>query len=126
MTVEMDVEQRRELVLKYRDMADDELAELALSRGDLTDFARPVFDDEVRRRGNFLLQLIEEKRREAVTARFDAMNDDDLVSYLHSEPILTRLEQEVAIEQMLLRELDPTTLVVLQPMLAELSGETRQ
>jgi hypothetical protein len=122
----MDAEQRRELVLKYRDMADDELAELALSRGQLTEFARPVFDDEVRKRGDFMLELIEEKRREAVTARFDAMNDDDLVSYLHSEPVLTRLESEVAIEQMLLRELDPTTLPVLQPMLVEMSAETEQ
>ena len=122
----MDREQRRELELKYRDMADDELAELALSRGQLTEFARPVFDEEVSKRGDFMLELIEEKRLEAVTARFDAMNDDDLVSYLQSEPVLTRLETEVAIEQMLLRELDPTTLPVLQAMLGEMSAETEQ
>lgn len=117
-------EQRRELELTYRDMSDDELAEFALTRQDLTEFARPIFDEEVRRRGDFLLALIEHKRREAVAARFSTMNDDDLATYLRAEPVLSALEREVAIEQMLHRDLDPTTLPVLQVGLGVVTAET--
>ena len=116
----LSTKRRRVMELLYRDMSDDELAELALARKDLTAAARPVFDEEVRRRGVFLLALIEQKHREAIVARFDAMSDDDLVSYLREEPALTPLEREVVIEQMLRRELDPTTL----PVLGGFSTET--
>jgi hypothetical protein len=109
-----DQERLRELQLHYRDLSDDELAELALERKQLTAFARPVFEDEVRRRGVFLLALIEHKHREQVVARFDAMSEDDLVTFLRAEPQLTPLEREVVLEQMLERELDPTTLPVLR------------
>jgi hypothetical protein len=113
----LDDNRRRELELHYRDLSDDELAELALARKQLTEFARPVFEEEVRRRGVFLLALIEHKHREQVEARFTAMSEDDLVTYLRGEPALTPLEREVVLEQMLARELDPTTLPVLQPAL---------
>jgi hypothetical protein len=109
---------RRELELHYRDLSDDELAELALERKQLTEFARPVFEEEVRRRGLFLLALIEHKHRERVVARFTAMSEDDLVTFLRAEPQLTPLEREVVLEQMLTRELDPTTLPVLHPALS--------
>jgi hypothetical protein len=114
----LDENRRRELELHYRDLSDDELAELALQRKQLTEFARPLFEEEVRRRGVFLLALIEHKHREQVVARFTAMSEDDLVTFLRAEPQLTPLEREVVLEQMLARELDPTTLPVLRPALS--------
>jgi hypothetical protein len=42
------------------------------------------------------------------------MSEDDLVTFLRAEPQLTPLEREVVLEQMLERELDPTTLPVLR------------
>jgi hypothetical protein len=93
----------------YRDMSDEELAELEADRADLTAEARATLDSEVAWRGIDLQPRVAEIRRERYLSRLQRWNDDDFLQYVRTQPVLDAMQRSVIREEILRRDLDAGT-----------------